>query len=135
MKTIILFFSALIIAQTSFCQINLDSIKFTYVRCYATTIISTPCERFDAQFETIPNQKKYKVIKDSEITAFAKILQKFVKIKSNSMDVRGKIEFISKGEKNKFCFDGSGRFTDGSYFYKNARLSKLIKKEIPDFCN
>ena len=49
------------------------------------------------------------------------------------IDVRGKIDYALHGHKYKYCFDCFGVFTDGTNFYKNIQLFKLLKKKFKDF--
>lgn len=128
MKKLFLTIVSISLFYFCFCQRKEPhSIKVTYVECSIETTFAIPCTYFDSSFlkEKILGQ-----LKNSEILKHKASLKNFVKIKSNGIDVRGKIEYLLNGNKYKYCFGCSGIFTDGSYYYKNITLFKFLKKKF-----
>lgn len=107
-------------------------IKIAYVDFSIETIFRISCNYFDKAF----SKDEYKLLqikKDSDLITFGNSLHKFIKVKSNGIDVRGKIEYVICGRNFRFCFDQFGVFSDGINYYRNISLIKLLRQKIPDF--
>lgn len=130
MKSLITIIVLLANSPSGFSQNTIPhSFKITYVNCSIETVFAIPCNLFDSAFS---GEKIYKQISASEILKQGVYLKKFVKIKSNNIDVRGKIEYIMNARTYTYCFDCSGTFTDGINYYKNNLLFKFLKKKCKE---
>lgn len=105
------------------------SIKITYVNFSIETFFAIPCNFFDKEFA----KNDYKLLqlkKKSELKIFGNSFQKFVKVKANGIDVRGKIEYVLHGHQFKYCFDKFAIFNDGVNYFRNIELVILLKKNF-----
>ena len=125
--TIVTFFANPGIAQSKYPHF----IKITYVNFSIETIFEISCNYFDNAFSK-NDYKLLQIKKNSDLLIFGNSFQKFVKVKSNGIDVRGKIEYILHGHKFKYCFDQFCEFSDGVNYYKNISLAIVLKNEFPD---
>ena len=133
MKALLIIITILIIhANNCFAQNKYPRfIKITYVNWSIETVFSVSCNYFDNAFSK-GDYKFYQIKKNSDIMIFGNFLQTFLKIKSNGIDVRGKIEYIFHNHRFKYCFDQFGVFTDGTNYYKNKNLVSTLKQKFKD---
>lgn len=132
MKSMLLSIVLLTFVNSGFSQSKYPHfIKITYVNFSIETPFNISCNYFDNAFSK-NDYKLLQIKKNSDLIIFANSFQKFVKVKSNGIDVRGKIEYILHGHKFKYCFDQFCLFSDGVNYYKNISLAIVLKKEFPD---
>ena len=132
MKSILLKIVFLTFINAGFCQNKYPQIiKITNANFSIETPFNISCNYFGNAFSK-NDYKLLQIKKNSDLIIFGNSFQKFVKVKCNGIDVRGKIEFVLHKHKYKYCFDQFCVFSDGVSYYKNISLAIILKKELPD---
>jgi len=93
------------------------------------TFVAVSCTDFNNQFK---NSKQTRLVRDkSELGAFEKSTKVFLKSTgTNGINVRGKITFVYRTVRVKYCFDQFGIFYGKGEYYNDKELMELILKRL-----